>query len=307
MIEQVFKSFMAPPTAIDLYEEKGRAILESKISKFTKCNLPIQMTLLGFPFKSINHRDKTLGVLPDYGEELSMLNFRNMSEKIKEVYKPGIKLTIISDGYIFNHLMDVPDKEVQEYEEVVRDMSGIAPIEVLNPWDFYDRGMSMNSIREKLSEQFGITELELEKRILFDPEVKALYQGMIRFMQDDLAILNYDSGNQLHKAAKKMARQMMIWNEAYSALIRTQLTEPLGAIRLSMHPSQNAGTKYSIKLIDAERANQSPWHSVIAVDADGNIATMKRKAAEEAGFELQYKNNQPYYYETENRYSNIGI
>lgn len=295
MITQAFEKFMAPPTAIDMFQQVGKEVLESKFKYFVDQNKPIEMTLLGFPFKSINTRDKTLGRMPDYGEELSMLNFADMDNEIRKVYEPGIHITIVSDGYMFNHLMNVPDSEVAAYEESVRNMARVAPITVFNPWNFYDHNTSMSSIRDKVKAHFGITEIELEQRILFDPEVKALYQGMIRFMQDDLAIWNYNSGNQLHKAAKKMAREMMLWNEAYSALIRTQLTEPSNAIRLSMHPSQNAGTKYSINLINSEHAHQSPWHSCIVI-IDNEVVTMKRKDAEGAGYELVYKDNQPYYF-----------
>lgn len=283
MQTQQFEKYLAPRTEMDRWDDVGKSLFQAKIDKFP--GKPV-FTMLGFPFKSINTRDKTLGEIPDLGEELSMQHLGGMMADLKG------ELKVVSDGYMFNHLMKVGDNTVAKYEEQLKELAP-PEVEILNPWDFYDRKLSMNQIREKVIAQFGITMEELDYRILFDPEVKALYQGMIRFMHDDLAIWPYDSGNQLHKAAKKMARDMMIWNEAYSALIRTQLTEPLGGIRLSMHPSMNAGTKYSINLIN-EHSHQSPWHSCVVITPNG-VVTMKRKDAEKMG-ELMYKDGKPYYF-----------
>lgn len=288
----VFSGFRMAPTAIDQYEAIGKNILAQKIEAFTSAGKPIEFSMLGIPFKSINTRDKTIGTMPDLGEELMFKNFANFGEKIKNIYSPGIEMHVVSDGYIFNDLMDVPDKTVQEYEEINKDLSREAPVIIHDLQDFYG-GQSISSARGKVIQQFGITEQELERRILTDEDINFLYKGMIRFMQQDLAIKNYDSGNQLHKAAKKLAREMMFRNEAYSKLVQTEFSDK---IRLSMHPSVNNGTKYSFQLIDSPMAFYSPWHCAIVKTKEGYYATIHRKDADAAGMELVNVGGRPYYF-----------
>lgn len=142
--------------------------------------------------------------------------------------------------------------------------------------------------------QFGINAIELEQRILMNPDVNTLYRGMIKFLSMDLAIKNFPSGNQLHKQAKIVAREMMFRNEAYSHLIEHEFPNH---IRLSMHPSVNSGAKYSFQLIDSKKAWTSPWHCAILIDEEKEFATVHKIDAEKAGYELVYQNNQPYYFQ----------
>src|ERR1044072_1275017 len=125
-IVQVFRGFRMQPTPIDQFESVGKTIMEDKIQKFVDTNDPIGFTMLGFPMKSMNDRDKVLGKLPDLGEQLSMENFQRFNESIKKVYSPGVSITLVSDGYVFNDVMDAADRVVDGYEEMVKDMSRIA-------------------------------------------------------------------------------------------------------------------------------------------------------------------------------------
>jgi hypothetical protein len=147
--------------------------------------------------------------------------------------------------------------------------------------------------RDDLVKHFGISDIELERRILTDPDVNFLYRGMIRFMGEEVAMKSFPSGNQLQKFAKKLAREMMFRNEAYSELVKREFSN---SIRLSMHPSVNNGAKYSFQLIKGKDTRYSAWHCAIAVDQQGQIITIHRKDAEAAGYELIYENNQPFYY-----------
>lgn len=289
---EVFQKYRMAPTAIDEYESVGKEILREKISSFVSLNKEINFIMLGYPIKSTNTRDKTLGVLPDMAEEVSFENFKNFNNDIKEFYDPGVKIKIASDGYVFSDVLEVSDKIVLDYEEMVKDMARVAPIQFFDLTDFYDKSSSINVMREKIVSQFGITDVELERRILMDSDVNYLYRGMIRFMEEEIAMKNYPSRNQLNKAAKILTRQMMHRNEAYSGLVREEFKSD---IRLSMHPSVNNGNKYSFQLIHSNRAWTSPWHCALLIDK-GEFATVHRKDAEAAGYELIYKDNRPYYF-----------
>jgi hypothetical protein len=63
---------------------------------------PIRMILPAFPFKSPNSRDKVVGTLPDFGEELALFHLNGLCENIAQVYEPGANVYISSDGLVYN-------------------------------------------------------------------------------------------------------------------------------------------------------------------------------------------------------------
>lgn len=289
---EAFQPFRMPPSKIDQFDQGGREILADQLYPFVTEKKPIDFVMLGYPFKSTNHRDKTIGILPDLAEQISMENFRRFEQAITAVHPPGIRVHLVSDGFIFNDLLEETDNTVDAYAEVAKDMARGAPVELLSLRDFYP-GESLPAAREKAMTQFGVTDVELEQRILMDPNVNALYRGMIRFMEEELAFKTFESKRQLHLAAKKLARHMMFRNEAFSQLAGSQFSS---SIRLSMHPSTNYG-KYSFQLIPGPKAWTSPWHCAVLVERDGSIATIHRKDAEAAGHELVHRDGRPFFFQ----------
>lgn len=286
----IFDGYRMQPLATDQYESTGKQKLVSAVEKFTATNSPIGFAMLGLPFKSTNHRDKVLGDLPDLGEELTMRNFEAFNEEIKRVYPPGINILVASDGYMFNDILGVTEREVQVYKEITSAFATNRTVSILDIHDFYPGSNSISAKREKLMQQFGYTWDKMEQEILFNPDVNLLYKGMIRFMEEELADKPFASNNQRHKEAKRLSREMMLRNEAYNKLTRAELTD---CIRLSMHPSVNNGYKYSFKLIPGEHTHHSPWHSVVVV-GDKEAITMHKADAIQSGYELVYKDGQPY-------------
>lgn len=292
-ILNVFEAFRMAPTPLDEYAQVGKEILAKKIDQFVTNKRQIDFVMLGYPMKSSNDRDKVIGKLPDLAEEVSMTNFANFNTQVKQIYDPGVRVNIVSDGFVFNDLLEITDKTVQEYQEVSTDMGKVAPMTWHNIQDFYPKIGSLASMREKLMGDFGVTDQELERRILMDQDVNFLYRGMIRFMSEELAIKSWPSGNQLQKAAKILTRNMMARNEAYSNLVKDQFSS---YIRLSMHPSINNGAKYSFKMIPGEKAFRSPWHCALYIDQEGQYNTIHKKEAEAQGLHLVLKDGRPYSY-----------
>lgn len=287
-ILDVFELFRMAPTPKDQYQQTGRALLREKITPFINDLNPIEFVMLGFPFKSTNTRDKVLGIKPDLGEELTLKTFSQFNDMVSVFYPPGIRMNVVSDGFVFNDILHTDDKVVEEYKEISMDMG--RDVRWFDLRDFY--GKSLKTGREKLTEQFGITPDKLQQDILFNDDVNMLYKGMTRFMMEELVINNYPSTNQLQKAAKILTREMMFRNEAYSNLVKEEFKD---YVRLSMHPSINSGAKYSFQLIPG--GTHSAWHCVIVVDNNKHI-TMHRKDAETAGYRIETRNNQPYNYTT---------
>lgn len=63
---------------------------------------PITMCLPAFPFKSPNTSSKVLGRLPDKAEEFALAHLNGLCAGIKDIYPPGARLMIISDGLVYN-------------------------------------------------------------------------------------------------------------------------------------------------------------------------------------------------------------
>lgn len=292
-IIDIFQTFRMPAAPNDEFELTGKQALADKLFKFVANNEPLKFSMLGYPMKSPNTRDKVLGDMPDLGEQKSLENFRDFDNAIREVYAPGIDVAIISDGYIFSDIMGVSNTTVAQYEEIAKDMARVAPIRWYDMTDFYPNSLCIPDVREKVMEQYGINEEVLTKRILMDPDVNTLYRGMIMFMEQDLAMQSFPSRNQLQKRAKIVAREMMFRNEAYSALIRDNFSDH---IRLSMHQSVNSGTKYSFQLIRSPLVHKSPWHSAILIHADGVMESIHRKDAP-ATAELVNVDGRPFYFQ----------
>lgn len=74
------------------------------IDRFVIAGTQVEMCLPAFPFKSANKAYKVFGTLPDKAEELALERLNTMCIRIGDVYQPGAKLTIISDGLTYNGL-----------------------------------------------------------------------------------------------------------------------------------------------------------------------------------------------------------
>lgn len=294
-IVAIFEQFRMIPTILDQFDTIGKEVFIQKLLHFILNNQTIQFVMLGFPFKSTNSRDKVLGILPDYAEELSIQTFLKFTEMIKNIYSPGAIINIASDGYVFNELLGVSDSIVQQYKEICLSFAnGNSCFQILDLNDFYSQLM-LSDKRNRLFQQFGIDEQMLQAKILYDPDVNYLYKGMVIFMQEEIAPRQeWVSNNQHHKAAKKLAKEMMLMNEAYSNLVKHEFSNN---IRLSMHPSVNNGAKYSFQMISPE-SKHSAWHSTVLISKTNNITTThKRDALLLPDYELVEKNNQPYYFQ----------
>jgi len=80
----------------------GTAKFLSVIDQFVMTGQRVETCLPAFPFKSANKVYKVLGSLPDKAEELALQRLNSMCTKIKQIYKPGARVTIISDGITYN-------------------------------------------------------------------------------------------------------------------------------------------------------------------------------------------------------------
>ncbi|KAL0943934.1 pyoverdine dityrosine biosynthesis protein [Colletotrichum truncatum] len=284
-IVNLFDSFLRYQGKDDQWEACGRAYFTDRVQHFTAQQAPIELCLPAFPCKSSN-TNKVLGKAPDRGEQLALERLHSFVEQVEEIYKPGAKLWIISDGHVFSDCIGVDDADVDAYGEQLKEMNDAVGLRRGNTErvgfkslvDLFELTETNTEIAELATElnipsiahhvQTGHTvEAELSRQILMagcqpqesavkakiksqNPAILALYRGFSRFMLEDLELHPFTqkmTRTQQKKLSTKVAFEMIMRNQAYSNLV--ELLFP-NYVRLSIHAHNNAGPKFGIQLFD---------------------------------------------------------
>ena len=254
-------------------------------------NKKIQFILPAFPAKSPNH-EKTAGVLPDLGEQLSLLALNKICEKIQLIHEPGAQITICSDGRVFNDVLEVTDYHVTAYrlgiEKIIKQQS-LSHLNTYNLEEFYQES-SYEIMRNKLMQDFSEDMSTLVARIKNKEEDLRLFNGMHRFIYEDFLSLNMDSlsKNKIKTLAKINTYLVIQRSNAWSNLIKKQFPE---AIRLSIHPQLCGSKKIGIMLLKSENQWATPWHRVV-LQQGKDFFLVKKKYAEAINAKDIYINGQ---------------
>lgn len=103
-IVHILKSYSLDCKAIGAVHHDVETFLPT-IAAFVEKQEPVRMVLPAFPFKSPNSQDKTLGVLPDLGEELALHHLNGLCQNVAHVYEHGAEVHISSDGLVYNGII----------------------------------------------------------------------------------------------------------------------------------------------------------------------------------------------------------
>lgn len=277
-ITEIFEVTLKHKARVDRWDE-GRALFIKSIEFFTSRELPVEVVLPAFPCKLSNH-EKVASSAPDMGEELAVCKIVEFVIKLRQVYPPGMRFFIVSDGHVFSDCINVDDDAVDRYTEHL-----IKVYHKVKPKGFegvYFRGLNdcFKSETRKAVEPIlncvGLdhyldTELdeqtELNRKVLMlacddnastlRDEIKTpghprlyLYRGFNKFMAEDLENTRKAqllSGKKFKRMVASVAFEMIRRNDAYSNLV--ELIFPFH-LRLSIHAHHNAGPKYGIRLLD---------------------------------------------------------
>ncbi|KAF3055077.1 Spore wall maturation protein DIT1 [Daldinia childiae] len=160
----------------------------------------ILMCLPAFPFKSPNRSTKVLGRLPDKAEEFALAHLNGLCAAIGDIYAPGARLMIVSDGLVYNDLLGVPDKDVWAYGEALRALRAkkgfryiefcrlkdIVNVDVPNELDEIRYVANATNFRHALLQQFSKPGYNVSLRISEDEDTCLTYRGYIKFLETDL-------------------------------------------------------------------------------------------------------------------------
>ena len=79
----------------------GQNYFEDRVFGFTERQARVELCLPAFPCKSSNPQ-KTNGIYPDRAEKIALDVLRSFTQSVAEVYEPGAKIWLISDGHVFS-------------------------------------------------------------------------------------------------------------------------------------------------------------------------------------------------------------
>lgn len=278
------------------YEGVGipRNVHLDKIAQFVREGVPVHMILPAFPAKSPNPR-KTVGHLPDYGEVLGLKRLHELCERIGQIYAPGARLTICSDGRVFSDVVRVDDADVDVYGNKIREIireNGFTTLETFCLEDLF-ANRDFDGMRARLNADYAEDLASLRERVKTQDEMRAMFNGIHRFMfEDQSAFHPLLSKNALREKAKGLAYEVIRRSNAWSKLVEERFP---AAIRLSIHPQLPGSAKIGIRLVPSNDMWRTPWHSVAVFDGR-EFVLMPRSQAEDAGAVLSYAEDKyPFY------------
>lgn len=259
---------------------------KQKILQTVQDHIPLSLVLPAFPAKSAN-RKKTLSAKPDLGEVMGLTHLNEWCKKMQELYEPGVKLIICSDGRVFNDLVLVSDPDVDTYQRGIQQIIEEHQLTHLTTFSLDEVYPYSNylSMREFLMMEYGQTLEQLKEQINQDPHLRYQFNGIHRFViEDQLVLKENQSKNKIRKEAKHTAYEVIRRSNAWSRLLADYF--PL-AVRLSIHPQQCGSEKIGVQFLPAANRWATPWHNVLLKNEQG-WQLMKRQDAEEMGAQLNY-------------------
>lgn len=286
-IVTVFENYLLYKVKDDRWKAEGRAYFWDHVHHFTSHDAKVEFCLPAFPCKSSN-LNKVIGTDPDRGEELALSQLHGFVEAVEQIYSPGAKIWIISDGHVFSDCIGIDDEDVDIYGQKLKQMNheislsrGCADrVGFKSLVDLFELQKSISQKElSRLSSRLNIAgiqhhiatrlteEAELCRQILMagcqpdrstlraklesqDNALLALYRGFSRFMLEDL---------ELHPATQDMSRskqRKLATKVSFEMIMRNQAYSNLvelifpNHVRLSIHAHNNAGPKFGIQLFD---------------------------------------------------------
>jgi len=273
---------------------KAREKQLDRLTALIEHEAPISMVILGFPAKSPN-RKKTISDLPDLGEVEGLNRLNQLAEKIRRFYSPGAQIRICSDGHVFSDIVGVTETQTNQYQNSIDKILLEFQFSNLSTFSMAGRyqGETAEALRSQLMNDFALPLSTFHERVKTQLETRLLFNGMHRFLFEDLCELNpLHSRTQIRNAAKSSAYELMRRSQAFSKFI--ELAFPR-ALRLSIHPQLRNSLKIGIKLVPGADRWGTPWHNVL-VYHKRSFHLRHRAEAESLGAQLKwFQGRYPYF------------
>ncbi|CAG8961937.1 hypothetical protein HYFRA_00014095 [Hymenoscyphus fraxineus] len=313
-------TIMAILSEYALHKFDGTGVCPTKFQdtliNFVGARKQLSMILPSFAFKSANKVHKVLGIYPDKAEELALERLNSLCTSIAKVYKPGAKITIISDGLVFNDeadLLSTPDREVWAYAEGLYTMvinKGFTHIEfahlndivhvprlpaTLNEVTFV---ANATNFRRCLLNEFAHHDMDIDHEIATQEDILMMYRGYKRFLESDLRYIfpagGGRSNGQYKRDVKFLAKQLLARRFAFSRAVEAGFPNTL---RLSIHASHDE-RKVAVGLLRTKSVYTTPWTCTMARRADGEwVSGLSADFKDNEAWELVFEDGRPSYFQ----------
>lgn len=114
-----FRAGTVKQTRFDENKELFRPILEDHLEEGS----PLEFVLPSFPFKH-NNPVKVSRRSPDMAEVLCICRLYEICHALAQVYEPGAKFVIVSDGMVYREMFGLTEHEALRYRDRTRQMVG---------------------------------------------------------------------------------------------------------------------------------------------------------------------------------------
>ncbi|MFC9327106.1 L-tyrosine/L-tryptophan isonitrile synthase family protein [Kitasatospora sp. NPDC057015] len=263
------------PAPVEAFPEQLR-----QLADFVAAGEQILFTLPGFPCKSPSPA-KVLGHLPDEGERLSLGFLDRLCTAVGEVYEPGARIAVCSDGHIFGDLIHVPDPHIDAYADELAALIERERLGRLSVFDLRDvlGDLPYDRKRALVHERHAPTVEELRAEMRRDEGTLALYRGITRFLTEDTVGFT-GSRSALQRDCRRRAYGVIQRSRAWGDLIAEHHPR---SVRLSIHPQPRGAAKFGIRLLAAADVWTTPWHSTVLHRPGAGWELMRRVDAERIG------------------------
>lgn len=275
--------------------EQCLALHLPQVRRFVAAGEAIHFLLPAFPAKSPSPK-KVLGQLPDMAEELALVYLERVCDEIRELYPPGARITICSDGRVFSDLVGVLDEDVTRYAQEIEDLCkriGATSLDVFRMEDLFEID-DHERMREQLRLHYADKLEAIEERVHTYEHHQMLFNGIQRFLfEDRVAIETEKSRTQVRNECKQRTYRVIQRSDAWGRLLSDCFP---ASLRLSIHPQSPHSEKIGILLGDADDTWLTPWHGV-AIRLNGKFRLMPRHEAESLGASVVMALGRPSYYQ----------
>lgn len=265
------------------------------VRRFVRAKEPVHAVLPAFPAKSPSPR-KTLGPRPDLAEECSLGFLQGVCDAVREIYPPGLRITLCSDGRVFGDLVGVGDDDVTRYGREIAALireRGLRSLDAFRMEDLFE-GDDFPAMRARLAEHYAEPIEAIEERTRLHDSHRRLFNGIQRFLfEDRQGLPGGKSRTKLRNEAGEAAYRVIQRSNAWGRLVTECFP---GALRLSIHPQPPHSEKIGILLADADDAWLTPWHAV-ALRSGKKVRLVHREEAERLGARLVERDGRPSHFE----------
>ena len=288
ILERLFANNRVLPGVSQGLTSASEALHLPRIEAFVRAGAPLELVLPAFPAKSPNLQ-KVLGPLPDLAEERALERLSELLDDLTEIWAPGARLTICSDGHVFADAVGVSDEAVDTYRAAL-----LASIEDRRiGWFDLETAFgddAPDALRARLMKTYAETEESLRARAEASRSLAAQIDGIHRFLYDDEIALHPEiTKNQAKKRTRARAYEVVRRSEAWGSLVAAVFP---AALRLSIHPQPDPSIKIGVNLLGVRDPWLTPWHGVAVVGREGT-SLMHRSDAERAGARLVVDRGRP--------------